>query len=675
MNRYLSNLDINYSWPSGLYDLNTKIEFVNEFVGVGTGISGVYSFFSGNNTGSGPETYFIDLFSAENNNLIPERALIRCYADWSLSGSGSGFALLTYNYNGKDYTEYISPNISSSPNTLVKTIEIKIGEIGSLYNNDKIYEFSPALYLNTENLSETATGFVVHKEKDVKFIFNISDRQNNVLTSTPSIAESPFVKSVNIDILDIYGNIVADNYVSNSYANNFILSEQENINIFGSYQENFGIGLQIIGADTNIHTNEYYVYGNKLQIKKISVNDSNGYWINETSLNDQIYNPSSLYETNAFFENVTNSALYWDQYKITNNLYEVNLSGVIPFAVLTGESLKIDWGYTGGIETIFKQTGLTNSGALFSISGISAVSCVDTNTGDFKLSGAIYPNQINGMTYTFSTGYNYPSGITGIYNATIYYSGIGSTGNELIKTIQYRIPDELKPQGKPQIGDKLTGKINIDIELLNDPFYTNFDKFELYINQISGASLLNSSLIKTIPILTNTNKYSFSLDRSAIQNNTDYWFTIAPYSSIGKGYDWTIGPYNLYTEKPNKSNLNTESITLFNGDDTTNIDFITGSIINNQITNIDSIDKNFHKTHDYLCQFQDSSGCFCSSRVLIVNNSSGLDLSRTGVSFSQYGISDNSFVNLSVQEDSTTIYLQAQIDNPTGLYKLYKTSI
>lgn len=537
------------------------------------------------------------------------------------------------------------------------------------YNNYPIYEFDPIFDLNTDDLNTTTTGYSVHRSKDVKFIFNVNDRQSNVLTSTSSIFENPFIKSINIDILDISGNIISGDYISNSSESNFSFTEQENINVFGEYTANFGLGVQVISSNTNIHTNEYYVYANKLEIEKISIIDKNGRWLNDAPSANQVYSPSLSYEIDCFFENITDSALYWKEYQVINSGYHVDLSGLISFAILTGECLKIDWGYTSGLETIFHQTGLSG------YQGIDNLFVTNTDIGDFRLINAIDPTGINGETYNFITGYDYPTGITGIYNANIYYSGINSTGNELIKTIRYRIPDELKSQGKHQIGDSSTGKINFEIQLLNNPFYTDFDKFEIYLNTGSGANISNSNLIQTIPIFTTTSYYSFSLDSSFLSANKDHWFVISPYGKIGKGYDWVVGPYSFFAEEPQKTSINTESINLLNGDYTANIDFVVGSILDNQATTIDYISKGTHKTYDYLCRFEDESGSCCSSRLLIIDNTSGTDITKTGVSFSQYGISDNSFINLSVQDSTTGIYLKAQLDTPTGYYKLYKTSI
>jgi hypothetical protein len=58
-----------------------------------------------------------------------------------------------------------------------------------------------------------------------------------------------------------------------------------------------------------------------------------------------------------------------------------------------------------------------------------------------------------------------------------------------------------------------------------------------------------------------------------------------------------------------------------------------------------------------------------------VDNTSGQDNLRTGLAFEEYSRSENSFANYSVSGDEDNIYLNAQLDDPVGFYKLYKTSI
>jgi len=536
------------------------------------------------------------------------------------------------------------------------------------YSNNPIYEFDPIFNLNTGDLSTTATGYAVHRSKDLIFVFNVTDRQLNTLTSTQALIENPFVESVDIDILDISGNIISGNYVTASFDNSFVFTEAQNTGVFGQYNPNFGIGVSTIGLNASIHSSEYYVYSNPLEIESISIIDGTGSWLNNNPIQYQSYESYTTSGSSINGQLVKNNALYLSGYQDIVSGYNANISGSVPFAFLTGESLKIDWG-DSQIQTIFQQTGASG------YSGISGITTTETYTGDLLLTTLVTPTGLNGQSYSFITGYNYPTGVTGIYDVKFYYSGIGSTGNELIKTIQYRIPDELKPQGKPQIGSNLTGRIQFDIQFQNNPYYTASDKFEIYTSTGTGVPISSGNLSKVVPILTNIKNYSFYLDTNGFNSNTNYWFNIVPYGQINSGYGWEIGPYFIYSPPVAKTNITSESFTLTNGNAQVNLDFITGTVPTTASTVIDTLSKGSGYSYEYLAQFRDQSGCYCSSKLFIVDNTSGLDITRTGLSFSEYAISDDSFVTYSVSGNSTNIYLNAQLNSPTGYYKLYKTSI
>ena len=575
-------------------------------------------------------------------------------------------ATINFNYNIYDFYnyDYVVPDVPTG---------LESGDGGSNYHispysNNIIYEFEPIFDLNTGDLSITATGYAVHRAKDVSFVFDVTDRQLNVLNSPSALLENPFVRSVDIDILDISGNTIYDNYVTGSFDNAFTLTEAENTGIFGVYTKNFGIGISTVGENVNVHSSRYYVCANPLEIESISIIDSSGAWLNKNPIQHQFYVPYITSGNDINGQSVTNNALYLHEYKEYVSGYFAVISGLVPFAILSGESLKVDWG-TGQIDTIFTQTGTSG------FSSISGVSSFNTYTGDILLTSLIDPTGINGQTYSFITGCDYPSGVTGIYNANFYYSGIGSTGNELIKTVQYRIPDELKNQGKPQIGSPVTGKIEFNIQFENNPLYTKPDKLEIYASTGSGVLINSGNLNKVIPILSNTQNYSFYLDNNSLLVNTPYWFNVVPSGQITSGYGWQIGPYSMYEAPTPKTNISSESFSLLNGDSQADIDFLTGSVKTNSVTTIDTLSKGARYSYEYFTQFRDQSGCYCSSKILIVDNTSGIDLTRTGISFSEYSISDNSFVNYSISGDNQNIYLNAQLDTPTGIYKLYKTSI
>jgi len=151
------------------------------------------------------------------------------------------------------------------------------------YGGNIIYEFPSSFTVDTGNLlSSEGSGISVHKEKAISMSLGVVDREGLQLSSSTQIYDNPFVKSLSIDILSEYNEIVYKDYKKDSFSSQFVFSEEENISVFGQYQENFGVAINIKdAASERVHSNRYFVYGNSLEIKKINIHDSQGYWVNE----------------------------------------------------------------------------------------------------------------------------------------------------------------------------------------------------------------------------------------------------------------------------------------------------------------------------------------------------------------------------------------------------------
>lgn len=677
VDNYKSDLIIKYTWTGDLSEVKliTKIPFLS-------GVEEIIRDFENiNPSGVVPYTTItadteslqiaIDLPQAYLDSEIIETLSVECFADVDFGAYGGPDIYninLQWQYNGESYDKDIS--LETENEVLVKTIRVSLLDfIFNPYSDNIIYEFNPIFYVNTVDLSQVAIGYAIHQGRDVTFFFNVTDRQSNVLNSPSALLENPFLRGIDIDILNISGTIVSGDYVSGSFENSFTFTEENNIDVFsGVYTPNFGIGISMVGENANIHASKYFVYANPLEIEEIYVADRSGLWLNNNPIQFQSYVPYETFGESIDGQLVTNNALYLSGYRDRVSGYSIEVSGSIPFAFLSGESLKIDWG-SGIINTIFAQTGASG------FSGISGVSATNTFTGDPLLTLLVDPTGLNGKSYNFVTGYSYDS--TGIYDVNFYFSGIGSTGNELIKTVQYRIPDELQAQGKLQIGDAAIEKIEFDIQFQNNVLYTKSDTVEIYASTVSGNFDTGNEFVvsKIVPVLSETQNYSFYFDQNNIIAEVPYWFKIVPSGVIASGYAWQVGPYSFFSPPSPKTNVSANSFSLTNGESQIDIDFLTGTVETDSVTTIDTLLKGDKYTYEYSTQFQDASGHYCSSKIIIVDNTSGTDVSRTGLSFSEYSISDNSFVNYSVSGDNDSIYLNAQLDTPIGFYKLYKTSI
>ena len=108
-----------------------------------------------------------------------------------------------------------------------------------------------------------AIGSGVHKEKDVNFKFSFRDPNG-------------YLKAVVYDVLDINGGTVYQNYLSGN-AQSVLITEKENIKIFGSYTKDFGMRARAIDKNLGeVAGSESYTYGNVLYIDSVSIQDSQG---------------------------------------------------------------------------------------------------------------------------------------------------------------------------------------------------------------------------------------------------------------------------------------------------------------------------------------------------------------------------------------------------------------
>jgi len=102
------------------------------------------------------------------------------------------------------------------------------------------------------------------------------DNSKSYIKTPKEMAKSVYFDGVSYDILNQNGATVYENYLS-GYSTDLLITEQENIRIFGSYQPNFGVRAKtkdsIIG---DAGSAEYYTYGNSLYITQVETQDDQG---------------------------------------------------------------------------------------------------------------------------------------------------------------------------------------------------------------------------------------------------------------------------------------------------------------------------------------------------------------------------------------------------------------
>ena len=172
------------------------------------------------------------------------------------------------------------------------------------------YTTLPALYefdtippqVDSGELMNASTGSGVHLYKDVTLIFSdIIDRAGNSLTTQQQLQNDPFFDGFDIDILNITGGMVFTGYKSGIQSRVFTFSEQENIEVFGRYQPDFGIRYSLQDQNGSEQVNEVYLRGNPLEIDYFYITDASGRFLNESNGSNFVTTgttPEELYLTN-----------------------------------------------------------------------------------------------------------------------------------------------------------------------------------------------------------------------------------------------------------------------------------------------------------------------------------------------------------------------------------------
>jgi hypothetical protein len=239
-------------------------------------------------------------------------------------------------------------------------------------------------------------------------------------------------------------------------------------------------------------------------------------------------------------------------------------------------------------------------------------------------------------------------------------------------------------------------KIRFHLLFQNDTRYTKFNRTDVYVHTsplndigIQSDNALDTSVIYnnpyylyTQPALSyfNNNSYQPIIDVpiNKIYYDTPYYFAIIPYSEVGSGEAIYVGPLTATRENqddPGEDVLATNQIQLVNGESSMNIDFITGIITGaiNTNTVLDSIPKDLYNTIKYTAQIIDSNLAVSSSELKFVITSTGS--ASSGVSFSEYDISDNNYPVYSYTDSDDEVFLNVSGVSPTGIYKLYRVAL
>ncbi len=258
-----------------------------------------------------------------------------------------------------------------------------------------------------------------------------------------------------------------------------------------------------------------------------------------------------------------------------------------------------------------------------------------------------------------------------------------------------------------------TGTIDINLTLSNNSFY-RVNKFEIYTGASSSFSIVTgtgagANLLKSITAFDQKANYTLTIkDGEQPSNGNYYFYKILPYDDFGSGVSYTGNlsglMYSVESPAFTVNNITGKNFVMindgnyvittyhsgnFSGTGYSVLDRvlnISGNIISGGWYNVNAGDDftqnstQYFKTIKYLAQTIDGTGNVSSREILITDNStSRTGISRTGIIYSEYAVSDNSqssqflVSGSGYGSGSGSILLLAKVNYPTGQYKLLRT--
>ena len=156
---------------------------------------------------------------------------------------------------------------------------------GSYTTLAPLQQFNTLLHqVDTGNLNHPSTGSGVHLFRDVTLTFSeIVDRAGATLETQDQLQNNLFFNGFDIDILNITGGMVFSGYKIGLKSRSFSFTEQENINVFGTYTSDFAVRYSLQDQNGEEQVNEVYLYGNPLEIDFLYITDASGRYLSQSN--------------------------------------------------------------------------------------------------------------------------------------------------------------------------------------------------------------------------------------------------------------------------------------------------------------------------------------------------------------------------------------------------------
>lgn len=265
--------------------------------------------------------------------------------------------------------------------------------------------------------------------------------------------------------------------------------------------------------------------------------------------------------------------------------------------------------------------------------------------------------------------------------------------------------------------NRATGRIDINLSMLNDQYYT-IKKFEIYSGDSSSFTPVTgtgagANILKSISVFEQKTNYTLTINEGEQPADSSYYYyKVLPYDSFGSGVlssgEISGLMYSAEQAPAFVNNLTGKSVVLIdNGtyclqtlhtgqitgtgyyilDIVANIsgNIVSGSYYNpNLDSSVGQRETYPFRTIKYTAQVTDASGVCSSREIMITDNSLSNVSGVSGLHVSEYASTDTgNFARFLVSGSGTGVsdysrgtgfvYLMAQLQYPTGSYKLLRT--
>lgn len=226
--------------------------------------------------------------------------------------------------------------------------------------------------------------------------------------------------------------------------------------------------------------------------------------------------------------------------------------------------------------------------------------------------------------------------------------------------------------------EQVFDSIDISLQIANDLKYIIFDRYDIYASTGDDIVLYddpsitiqnNEDYLYSQYVQNLDNLLNISIKPVGLEYDTPYYFKIVPYSNLGSGAAISFGPKIFAREQAAATItiVSSNQFELFDGEESMNLGYSTGLINDPTGYPIDIIESGLYNTFLYTVQIQ-TGEYFTSSELKLV-------LDSTEQTLLESPINNTGQLNYLIDQSGLYYVLYVSGVDPTGLYKIYKTSI